>query len=372
MALFRRDADLFNLLNPKQSDDQQPGPKPRKKQRPSIEPAGGQEPVARSEETPNLTPEPTVTKPRPMAGSSSQARPRVRQASSDRPRSKARSSHTQHAPRRPAPKKTTPETHELAEDDLFSVDDALQSLSEIFGVGRGKLVVVDEEELSRPQEPQVVGSFLSRSMHMRVDTLMAGSFLALVLLGVTFLLGRNSVDAQTRLGPVASLPTTQETEAGQAVALRLQSPPLVERTDVTEPPTTASIGERATTQHSVSSQPSVPGQTAIQPSQAAPAPAAVQTPSQPQVAQPPTARYSINVMSHVTERGGNEVKAFLEAKGFKVFLHKSGRVYNVRVGAYEDRRSGKARSDLESLQQVTYKGKREFRAAYFVRWTPVS
>ncbi|RME76595.1 MAG: SPOR domain-containing protein, partial [Planctomycetota bacterium] len=209
----------------------------------------------------------------------------------------------------------------------------------------------------------------------RLQQGIAAGALVAVLLVVAYLLGRGSASPPPVQGgggdtfvasvPVGTAPEPSESRAdgeqprgGEPAARQVASRPraavavpLGIAARVPEPASrpAASQGAGAGAEGGASSAPAQPAQ-----------PASLDGGGEP--------RWQIMVMSHVPKEGAERIRSYLESKGYRAYVQRSGRVYNVRVGDYHDKGSEVARRDLDALRALPYRGRLEFKSAWFVRW----
>jgi hypothetical protein len=269
------------------------------------------------------------------------------------------------------------------DDDLFGMGEALASIEALFGENR--IVLIEDDGLTagalmgpagagapaetetktkaqtetEPEERRGGYAVLfGRSLPVRLETLAAGGVLCLVMLAVAFLLGRGSVPTTPSVTEIAhaDAPAADPAAAGEAAPAPRR--PISLGIAASIPAPTSGRGSTGATPQPELDSGSVVG------TQLPEAPAATSEASAP--------RWQIMVMSHVPKRGAEEVQAFLADKGYKTYIQPSGRVYNVRVGDYHDKGSEAARRDLDALRALPFKGKLEFKSAWFVRWKRAS
>lgn len=190
----------------------------------------------------------------------------------------------------------------------------------------------------------------ARTVSLRYDTAAVGGFVAAILFGVAFMLGRTgATSAETNIG------------IGPAAAPR---PIEVAHAEPEPAPGAAPHGIPLSTSFELEP---APGPTepagpvvAPPPAPAAPPPAA---PAAPAAAD---ARWGIMAIGGIPKRSADEVVKFLEEKGgVKTSLVGSGENYGVIVGAYADKKSDAFENDLKRVRGLVYKdGKKAFAGAY--------
>jgi hypothetical protein len=208
------------------------------------------------------------------------------------------------------------------------------SLDQLFG--DEPILVVDE----MPRDRDLLGGG-RRSFRLGMDKALVAGCCALLLLGVSFMVGRSSGNPEEQV-----VTTSEATGDFPALSISRAFPdaavPVVQGPAA---PAIAPVGGGQTG----------PGMT--------PPPPVQSTPSTTQE----RPRFQIMVMAGIRKQSAEQVKAFLEQHGLAVYLQLTGSRANVRVGGYASRSSEELTRDLTTVHGLSYSGK-SLSDAYPVNW----